>query len=328
MRSSRKNRRTQSILIAAAVLAALISAGCAGSKPEVAQVPPTKTPKPTFTWTPEWTPTPVVFATATPAVPPTPAETATPVATEVPPSPTPEPAPSFTANQNVNVRSGPGTSYPKLGSLAAGNSYEVVGKNAAGDWLEFVYDGDAAWVTADMVTMSGSLDAVEVAQNVAPPPAQPTAAPRPRPQPTSPPPPQQPTAVPAPSYEYMYAQGSAVAAPQCGTVNFSGQVQYASGSPQNWVCVYIDHYGPRQIKPSGSGGQGDGNWGFSPCGQGDCAGPTTIYLVACPDGIDPGGMNADQIGSPPAPKSDKFTVNITDKCTTGQWTNIIFRATR
>jgi hypothetical protein len=226
----------------------------------------------------------------------------------------------------VNVRSGPGTSYPKLGSLAAGDTYDIVGKNAAGDWLEFVYDGDAAWVTADMVTASGDMGAVEVAQNIPAPPA-PTRAPaKPRPQPTSPPPP--PAPPPAPTFPWMYVSGSAIAAPQCGIPNFSGQVQYQNGSPQNGVCVYIDHYGPRQIKFSGSGGQGDGNWGFSPCGQGDCAGPTTIYLVQCPEGIGDGGINADQIGSPPAPVSDKFTANITDKCTTGQWTNIIFKATR
>jgi hypothetical protein len=326
MRSSRKFRRTYMILIAAAAVAALVSAGCATSKPEATQVPPTKTPKPTFTWTPEWTPTPVVFATATPVIPPTPAETATPVPTDVPPSPTPEPAPSFAANQTVNIRSGPGTNYPKVGSLAAGDTFEIVGKNAAGNWLEFVYEGDAAWVTADMVTTSGDTGAVEVAKNIPAPPAPPP--PAPRPQPTSPPAPPQPTAVPAPTYAWMYVQGSAVAAPQCGTPNFSGQVQYQNGSPQNGVCVYIDHYGPRQIKFTGSGGQGDGNWGFSPCGQGDCAGPTTIYLVQCPDGIGDGGLNSDAIGSAPAPVSDKFTVNITDKCTTGQWTNIIFKGTR
>jgi hypothetical protein len=314
-------------MAAALTLVVLVGAGCAASEPEVAQVPPSKTPKPTFTWTPEWSPTPVVFATATPAIPPTPEATATPEATEVPPSPTPEPAPSFTANENVNIRSGPGTSYPRLGSLEAGDVYEIVGKNAAGDWLEFVYDGDAAWVTVDMVTTSGNMDAVEVAQNIAPPPA-PTSAPRPRPQPTSPPPPPQPTSPPAPTFAWMYVQGSAIGAPQCGTPNFAGQVQYQSGAGQNGVCVYLDHYGPRQIKFSGSGGQGEGNWGFSPCGQGDCAGPTTIYLVQCPEGIGDGGLNADQIGSPPAPVSDKFTVNITDKCTTGQWTNIIFKATR
>jgi hypothetical protein len=315
-------------MLAAVALAVLAGAGCTSGEPEVAQVPPTKTPKPTFTWTPEWTATPIVFATATPAIPPTPEATETPVPTEVPPTPTPEPAPSLTADQEVNIRSGPGTSYPRLGALAAGDSYEILGKNAAGDWLQFVYDGDAAWVSADMVAVSGDLGAVEVAQNVPAPPAPTARPPAPRPQPTSPPPPPQPTAVPQPTYAWMYVGGSAIGAPQCGTPNFSGQVQYRDGNPQNGVCVYIDYYGPRQIKFSGGGGQGDGNWGFSPCGQGDCTGPITIYLVECPSGIGDGGFNAEQIGSAPAPVSDKFTATITNKCETGQWTNIIFRGTR
>jgi len=179
-----------------------------------------------------------------------------------------------------------------------------------------------------MVTVSGNTETVEVAQNIPPPPAPTARPPAPRPQPTSPPPPPQPTAVPAPTYDYMYVQGSAIGAPQCGTPNFSGQVQYKSGEPENWVCVYIDYYGPRQMKPSGGSGQGAGNWGFSPCGQGDCTGPITVYLTKCPDGMSEGGFNADQIGSAPPPISDKFTATITSKCETGQWTNIIFRGTR
>jgi Bacterial SH3 domain len=328
MRRTEKIHSRYTLLTAALALAVLISAGCTTGKPEVATVPPTKTPKPTFTTTPEWSATPVVFATATPAIPPTPEATATPVATEVPPSPTPEPAPSLRANQTVNVRSGPGTNYPRIGSLAAGQSFEVLGKNAAGNWLEFVLDGDAAWVSADMVTVSGDMGAVEVAQNIPAPPAPPAPRPQPTSPPPPPPPPTSPPAPPPPTFDWMYVSGSAIGAPQCGTANFSGQVQYRNGAPQNGVCVYIDHYGPRQIKFTGSGGQGDGNWGFSPCGQGDCAGPTTIYLVQCPDGIQDGGVNADEIGSPPPPVSDKFSVNITDKCQTGQWTNIIFRGTR
>jgi hypothetical protein len=70
-----------------------------------------------------------------------------------------------------------------LGSLAAGDTYNVIGKNAAGDWLEFVYERGAAWVTAAMVTVNGNLDTVEVAQNI---PAPSTVA-APQPQPTSPP---------------------------------------------------------------------------------------------------------------------------------------------
>jgi hypothetical protein len=109
-------------------------------------------------------------------------------------------------------------------------------------------------------------------------------------------------------------------------VNFSGQTRYKSGDPYNWVCIYIDYFGPRQIKPSGGGGVGAGNWGFSPCGDGACQGTIKIYVVDCPAGIGEGGLNADQISAAPPPKSDVFTATVTNKCETGQWTNIIFRS--
>jgi Bacterial SH3 domain len=306
-----------------ATLVGVVSAGCATAGPQPTPPPPTKTPKPTFTATPDWSPTPAVFPTAT-AVPatPTPEATATPEATD---TPTPLPAPSFTANQQLNVRSGPGTSYPSLGTLAAGDSYDIIGKNPAGDWLEFVFNGDPAWVTASLVTVSGDSAGIKVAQNI---PAPPTARPQPRPQPTSPPRPTSPPAPPQPTFDWMYVAGSAIGAPQCGVPHFSGQVQYKDGSPQNGVCVYLDHYGPRQILVSGGRGAGNGNWSFSPCGQGDCSGPTTIYVVPCPSGILNDEVGADKIKTAPGPVSDKFTVNITDKCQTGQWENIIFKGTK
>ena len=139
----------------------------------------------------------------------------------------------------------------------------------------------------------------------------------------------QPTQPPAPQYTWMYVQGSANPAPQCGVPNFQGQVQYADGTGQNGVCVLIDYYGPRQIKFSGSGGQGAGNWGFSPCGGGDCVGPQKIYIIECPaGGVPDGGLTLNPGDSVPAPQSDIFTANITNKCETGQWTNIIFKRTR
>jgi hypothetical protein len=116
-----------------------------------------------------------------------------------------------------------------------------------------------------------------------------------------------------------------VGAPQCGTVYFNGQVQFPDGSPQNGVCVLIDYYGPRTIKFSGSGGAGDGNWGFTPCGDGPCTGPFKIYVVQCPsEGVPDGGLTLEGTGNFPQ-QSDAFTVNVTDKCTLGQWTNIVFK---
>jgi hypothetical protein len=307
--------------MAAAIALLIAAAGCTQVGPEATPAPPTKTPKPTFT--PTMVPTEEVFPTATPVpATPTPEVTATP---EEPPMPTPLPAPQVSALRNANVRSGPGTNYARLGTLAGGQTANVLGKNAAGNWYQIEFDGDVGWVTSDLVNVTGDAAAIAVAQNIPAPP--PTARPQPRPT-SPPPPPAQPTAPPAPpapSYPWSYVQGSGVGAPNCGVPNFAGKVTYKNGSPQNGVCVYIDYYGPRQIKFSGSGGQGDGNWGFSPCGDGACQGTIKIYVVQCPPGIGDGGLNAEQIGSPPPPQSDVFTATITDKCVTGQWTGITFR---
>jgi hypothetical protein len=91
--------------------------------------------------------------------------------------------------------------------------------------------------------------------------------------------------------------------------------------------VYLGYYGPRSIQFSGSGGRGNGNWSFSPCGAQPCTGPVEIYIVQCPAdmGSHPAGMNLNSHSAAPDPVSEKFTVNVTDRCVTGQWTGIIFK---
>jgi len=316
--------RRNALLIFTFTVLLVLAAGCVQVSPVATPAPPTKTPKPTFTPTPDASPTPEVFPTAT-ALP----ATATPEATETPEptaTPTELPVATLTALRNANVRSGPGTQYARLGTITAGETAEIIGRTRAGDWWQFEFDGDPAWISADLVSTSGPADAVEIAQNIPAPP--PTA--RPQPRPTSPP--AQPTAPPAPpptaapSFPFSYVQGSAIAGPQCGAVHFEGKAQYRNGSPQNGVCIYLGYYGPREIKYSGGGGKGDGNWGFSPCGNGACNGPFEIYVVACPSDMGGGGSKSlDPSGVPPAPVSDKFTATVTDKCVTGQWENITFR---
>ena len=66
----------------------------------------------------------------------------------------------MTANQTVNVRGGPGTNYPVIGRLSAGQAYPVTGKNARGDWYQFDLDGKSAWVIANLVSVSGDPAAV------------------------------------------------------------------------------------------------------------------------------------------------------------------------
>lgn len=93
-----------------------------------------------------------------------------------PPSATPTAPPNFTvANASVNVRSGPGTIYPAIGVLKAGQSFTITGRNTAGDWWQFDYNGQAGWVSNSVVRADG--DALAAA--VVPAPPTPAASPTP-----------------------------------------------------------------------------------------------------------------------------------------------------
>ena len=157
---------------------------------------PTKTLRPTFTSTvgiPTLTPSP----TAVPAT----ATSEAPTATTEPPTPTASPtseAAKLTVNSAANVRSGPGTNYAQTGQLQPGQSFVITGKNPAGDWWQFDYNGQAGWVLGQMVRASGG-ERVEVVANIPPPP---TTAPRPTARPQPPQPKPQPTQPPAAAYQY------------------------------------------------------------------------------------------------------------------------------
>ena len=239
------------IAVSLAILLVALAAGCT-SVPEPAPVPPTKTPKPTFTPTPDWTPTSIVIPTA--AASPTPEATATTAATE-----TPVPPAQLTANQNANVRSGPGTAYPTIGRLTVGQSSDITGRNDAGDWLKFDFNGQDGWVTSTLVSTSGDLEGVEVAMA----PAVPTAWP----QPTARPRPVQPTAVPAADGRAASA-GTDVPIHLCARLcrlpterghDLLQRLRPLSQqlAPQWGMCPHRV-LGPRQTKCSGCGGVGDG----------------------------------------------------------------------
>jgi hypothetical protein len=187
--------RIWAVIVFAMLLVLAVS--CVGGRSALGPVGtpvPTKTLRPTFTHTP---PRPTeVWPTATPVPPATPAPEATQAEptptlepTAEPPTPTPEAAAFTVTSATVNVRSGPGTSYSRIGQLKAGQTYEITGKNDTGDWWQFSFNGDPAWVAAQMVQANGT-EAVEVAANI---PALPTAVKR-QPNPAAPKP-----AVPAPT---------------------------------------------------------------------------------------------------------------------------------
>jgi len=104
--------------------------------------------------------------------------TAAPVA----PAPPPSGAPVATAVDYVNVRTGPGTTYPVLGVASPGASAEVSGKSADGAWwqvkipTQYVASG-LAWVSVSYVVTSNT-GSVPVVDAPYPPPAvQPTPVP-------------------------------------------------------------------------------------------------------------------------------------------------------
>lgn len=177
------------ILVGIALVLLAMSA-CTGS--QVSRKPvgtpiPTKTLRPTFTPTPmkpTLTPTPEEpTATPTPEAP-----TATPVPPTPEPTATPEAATFTVTSATLNVRSGPSTNYGVIGQIRQGQTFPITGKNPAGNWWQFDYNGRVGWVSGQLVRVTNA-ELVQVAQNI---PAPPTARPRPtaapRPAATQPPP--------------------------------------------------------------------------------------------------------------------------------------------
>lgn len=71
-----------------------------------------------------------------------------------------------TDQEQINVRSGPGTEYPTVGILIGGEQVPAKGRSAAGLWIQVDYpgvEGGLAWVYAPLVTLfdAGSLPIIE-----------------------------------------------------------------------------------------------------------------------------------------------------------------------
>jgi len=124
------------------------------------------------------TPEPTATHTSTPPPTNTPMPTDTPVPTPIP-SPTPAPPPeAVVAVDLLNLRAGPGTNYDVLTMMEEGVRLKVIGRTEANDWLKVVTaEGREGWVFAEMVTVSGDVGAIAVAQ--APPTPTPLASPTP-----------------------------------------------------------------------------------------------------------------------------------------------------
>jgi len=139
------------------------------------------------------TPPAAPLAGATPIVTPTAVKTPLPVTVAAPPATaddadaavavaTPDAAASIsttvTAQLNVsqarglNIRSGPGADYTRVGAIAAGDTLVVTGRNAAGDWLavELPDASVSGWAAASYLRVTGDLETLpEVAAATAAP---------------------------------------------------------------------------------------------------------------------------------------------------------------
>lgn len=113
--------------------------------------PPTATPLPTATAAP--TNVPVPTATPVPTTPPTPA---VPFA--------------VVSAATINVRSGPSTDYPVVGSLVAGQSCAITGRNQAATWWQLSCTGGVSgWAFGDLLALAGPINTVQVVKTAPPP---------------------------------------------------------------------------------------------------------------------------------------------------------------
>jgi len=137
-----------------------------------ALIPPS--PSPTATATATFTPSPTATPLPTPTSTPIPTSTFTPTAT-----PVPQPK-AVVTSEALNLRAGPGTVYPKVGSLRKGDKLDVTARNPAGDWLKVVAsNGTKGWVFAQAVKLNVSLSVIPVSVKIPPTPTPlpPTATP-------------------------------------------------------------------------------------------------------------------------------------------------------
>lgn len=61
---------------------------------------------------------------------------------------------AFIEENNLNVRSGPGTEYERIGQVNQGEQYEIIEEND--EWVKIQLDGLEGWVTREYISIQGS----------------------------------------------------------------------------------------------------------------------------------------------------------------------------
>ena len=68
--------------------------------------------------------------------------------------------PAVSVVRPMNVRGGPGTDHPVIGTAVAGQRFPIVGQNSAGDWWQIFYEGRLGWIYGGLVTAIGDTQEV------------------------------------------------------------------------------------------------------------------------------------------------------------------------
>ncbi len=265
--------KSQGLVFALPVILALVSLGCGladmvGRSNADVNFAPSRTPMPTFTPTPvgaAFIEVPTVIkpqeqpAVVQPeSVVPSPTASPTPESTA---TPTPDNTVTVTVLQDMNVRGGPSTNYPIVGSGKAGQSSKLVGRNTDSSWLQVEYPSPSGtgWVYAKLVQINGDPEVVAIAQ-APPPPAAPPAAP-----------PQQDDdddddqQAPPPAPKYQFTPTGWHASQNAAIVQFKGRIKDEGGGLINGFSILADNGAFRVLShPTGASqwypDKGDGEW--------------------------------------------------------------------
>jgi hypothetical protein len=128
----------------------------------------------------------------------------------------------------LNVRSGPGTNYERIGSVPAGSTLEILGRTAGSSWWQIPYAGAAGgsgWISAGYGTASNTEGVPVVEAPLPPTPAAPA------PPPTSPP--AAASATPAFQFSPLAWEGQW----NGGLAQIRGHIRDAAGNPVSGVFV-------------------------------------------------------------------------------------------
>lgn len=100
---------------------------------------------------------------------PEPTSEPAPAEPQQPAAPVAEGVPARVTTPDLNVRQGPGTAYPSVGTLPEGETITIIGRNADSSWWAISYQGGSAWVFAGLTAPQGDVSNVPL---VAAPPLQ------------------------------------------------------------------------------------------------------------------------------------------------------------